>query len=150
MKSINFYAFIILLSFTLCKATREQMLDFAKCAKNQIGKTYIKVDVRGEERGPDQFSNSGLIWSCRAQAGLDNNGTIYVSWKTVKDPIEGAIIYGIIKDYGPYVESDTLGIVIQTDPTIVVIGDEEKGVLVSKEFIPDPKYIRIEYQYIDI
>ena len=150
MKSINFYAFIILLSFTLCKATREQMLDFAKCAKDQIGKPCTKDDVRGEVRGPDQFSYSGLIWYCRAQAGLSISGPIYVSWKTVKDPIEGAIIYGITKIKGPAVEADDLGVVIQTNPTIVVVGDEEKEVLVSKEFIPDPKYIRIEYQYIDI
>ena len=145
MKSINFYAFTILLSLTLCKATREQMLDFAKCAKDQIGKPYTKDDVRG----PDQFSNSGLVWYCRAEAGLSTDGTIYVSWKTVKDPIVGAHIYGIIKDYGPSVDAECLGVIVQTGPTIVVAGDEEKGVLVSKEFIPDPKYVRIEYQYVD-
>ena len=73
----------------------------------------------------------------------------YVSWKRVKNPLVGAHIYGITKDNGASVSADCLGVVVQTGPTLVVAGDEEKGVLVSKEFIPDPKYIRIEYHYVD-
>ena len=145
MKSLNFYILFILFSVILCKTKAKMMLDFALCAKDQIGKPYVTYD----SRGPDSFSNSGLVWYCRGVAGLSTSSTIYVSWKRVKNPLVGAHIYGITKDNGASVSGDCLGVVVQTGPTLVVAGDEEKGVLVSKEFIPDPKYIRIEYHYVD-
>ena len=102
-----------------------------------------------DARGPSEFSNSGLVWYCRAVAGLSKASTIYVSWKTVKEPKIGCRVYGITKDKGASVEGDCLGVIVGVNPTIIVQGDETKGVLISKQFTPDPKYIRTEYQYVD-
>ena len=59
--------------------------------------------------------------------------TIYVSWKRVKEPKIGCHIYGITKDTGPAVSGPCLGVVIGVNPTLVVAGDETKGVLVKKK-----------------
>ena len=121
------------------------MKDFTKCAKAQIGKPYVSYDARG----PSEFCNSGLVWYCRALAGLSTTGPIYVSWKKVEKPKIGCHVYGIVKDKGASVDTENLGIVIGVNPTIVVQGDASKGVLVSKKFIEDPKYVRTEYIYLD-
>ena len=76
-------------------------------------------------------------------------GPIYVSWKKVEKPKIGCHVYGIVKDKGASVDTEGLGIVIGVNPTIVVQGDASKGVLVSKKFIEDPKYVRTEYIYLD-
>ena len=145
MKFFNFYILSILLSIIACKTKSEKMLDFAKCAKEQIGKRYVTYD----SRGPKSFSNSGLVWYCRKQAELSASSTIYVSWKRVKEPIVGAHVYGIIKENGASVSGDCLGIIVSVNPTMIVAGDKDKEVLISKKFKPDPKYLRIEYQYVD-
>ena len=145
MKTINFYIYILLITITLCKTKAEMMLDFAYCARDQIGKPFVTYD----SKGPDSFCNSGLIWYCRDVAGLSHSSTIYISWKRVPNPVVGTHVYGITRENGGSVSGDCLGIIIQTNPTLVVAGDEEKGVMVSKIFKPDPKYIRIEYQYVD-
>ncbi len=144
---MKFPIILILLSFTLslCKTKEQLMLDFANCARHQVGKPYTTEDVRG----PDKFSNSGLVWYCRDAVGLSKASTIYVSWKRVKEPKIGCHIYGITKDTGTSVSGPCLGIVIGVNPTLVVQGDETKGVLVKKKFVEDPKYIRTEYQYVD-
>ena len=60
---MKFSIILFLLSFTLslCKTKEQLMLDFANCARHQVGKPYTTEDVRG----PDKFSNSGLVWYCR-------------------------------------------------------------------------------------
>ena len=143
MKSI----LILFLSFSIifCKTSEEKMRDFTKCAKAQIGMPFVNYDARG----PKEFSNTGLVWYCRALAGLSTKGPIYVSWKKVEKPKIGCHVYGIIKDKGASVDTEGLGIVIGVNPTIVVQGDASKGVLVSKKFIEDPKYVRTEYIYLD-
>ena len=143
MKSI----LILFLSFSiiLCKTSEEKMRDFTNCARAQIGKRYVNYDARG----PSEFSNTGLVWYCRALAGLSTKGPIYVSWKKVEKPKIGCHVYGIVKDKGASVDTEGLGIVIGVNPTIVVQGDASKGVLVSKKFIEDPKYVRTEYIYLD-
>ena len=145
MKLINLCILFLILSIIICKTKDEKMLDFAKCAEDQIGMPYVNYDARG----PSEFSNSGLVWYCRAVAGLSKASTIYVSWKTVKEPKIGCHVYGITKDKGASVEGDCLGVIVGVNPTIIVQGDETKGVLISKQFTPDPKYIRTEYQYVD-
>ena len=145
MKSIQLYIVLLSLCIILCKTKTEMMRDFAKCAKQQVGKPYVTYD----SRGPSTFSNSGLVWYCRGVAGLSTSGTIYVSWKKVPNPIVGAHVYGVKKDNGASVVTDCLGVIVSINPTYIVCGDEEKGVMVSKELIPDKKYIRIEYHYVD-
>ena len=143
MKSI----IILFLSFSIifCKTSKEMMKDFTKCAKAQIGMPFVNYDARG----PKEFSNTGLVWYCRALAGLSTKGPIYVSWKKVEKPKIGCHVYGIVKDKGASVDTEGLGIVIGVNPTIVVQGDASKGVLVSKKFIEDPKYVRTEYIDLD-
>ena len=145
MKSFYLCIFAILLSIISCKTIPEKMLDFTKCAKNQIGKPYVTYD----SRGPKSFSNSGLVQYCRKEAGLSVSSTIYISWKIVKEPIVGSHVFGIMSDTESSVSGDCLGIIVSVNPTIIVTGDEEKKVLVSKKFNPDPKYKRNEYIYID-
>ena len=74
MKSLHSLTIFLLLSIISCKATEEQMQEFAKCAKDQIGKPFVTTD----SRGPDSFSNSGLVWFCRGVAGLSTSSTIYL------------------------------------------------------------------------
>ena len=146
MKSFYLCIFAILLSIISCKTISEKMLDFAKCAKNQIGKPYVTYD----SRGPKSFSNSGLVWYCRKEAGLSVSSTIYISWKIVKEPLLRSHVFGIVRETDTSVSGDCLGIIIiSINPTIIVTGNEEKKVLVSQTFNPDPKYKRIEYIYID-
>ena len=143
MKSI----IILFLSFSIifCKTSKEMMKDFTKCAKAQIGMPFVNYDARG----PKEFSNTGLVWYCRALAGLSTKGPIYVSWKKVEKPKIGCHVYGIVKDKGASVDTENLGVIIAVNPTIIVQGDESKGILISKQFIEDPKYVRTEYIYLD-
>ena len=145
MKSITLIISFLLLSITSCKTKEEMMKDFAKCSYNQVGKPFVSYDARG----PDKFSNSGLVWYCRDQAGLSKTSTIYVSWKKVPNPKVGAHVFGIIKDSGSSVTSDCLGVIVNVDPPYVVQGDLSKGTLVYKPFKTNPKYIRTEYHYVD-
>ena len=119
------------LSLIICKTMDEKMLDFAKCAENQIGMPYVTYDARG----PSEFCNSGLVWYCRAVAGLSTSGPIYVSWKKVKEPKIGCHVYGIVKDKGASVDTENLGVIIAVNPTIIVQGDESKGVLISNNLL---------------
>ena len=75
--------------------------------------------------------------------------TIYVSWKRVPNPKIGAYAYGIIKDNGASVSGDQLGIIVSLNPTMVVAGDPEKGVLTKHVLQPKKNYLRIEYLYVD-
>ena len=136
---------IICFSLFLCKTKDELMLDFANCARHQIGKPYVTTD----SRGPDKFSNSGLVWYCRAAVGLSTTSTIYVSWKRVKEPKIGCHVYGITKELGSSVSTVSLGVIIGVNPPIIVQGDEKKGILVRNQFVEDPSYIRTEYHYVD-
>ncbi len=137
---------LIILSLAYCKTNNEMMEDFVKCAKDQVGKKYLE---ELNSRGPSVFSNAGLIWYCRDVAEMPKATTIYVSWKTVPSPKIGAYIYGVIKDYGPYVSGEQLGIIVSLNPTMVVAGDPEKGVLTKQVFQPRKQYQRIEYLYVD-
>ena len=60
---MKFPILLFLLSFTLflCKKKAQLILDFVICARHTVGKPYTTEDVRG----PDKFSNSGLVWYCR-------------------------------------------------------------------------------------
>ena len=138
---------LILLSLTYCKTKDEMMEDFVKCAKDQVGKTYLE---ELNSRGPSVFSNSGLIWYCRDVAEMPKASTIYVSWKKVPNPKIGAYVYGILKDNGASVSGDQLGIIVSLNPTMVVAGDPEKGVLTEHVLEPRKEYLRIEYLYVDI
>mgnify|MGYP002627028937 CR=1 FL=1 len=146
MKSFHLLITFLLLSIITSKATEEQMQKFAQCAKDQVGKPFVTTD----SRGPDSFSNSGLVWYCRGVAGLSKTSTIYVSWKRVKQPKVGAHVYGIKKDNGVSVSSDCLGVIVAVNPTYIVQGDPITNVLDIKKFTPDPKYIRTEYHYVDL
>ena len=137
---------LILLSLAFCKTNEEMMKDFVKCAKDQIGKEYLE---ELNSRGPSVFSNSGLIWYCRDVAEMPKATTIYVSWKRVPNPKIGAYVYGIIKDNGASVSGDQLGIIVSLNPTMVVAGDPEKGVLTKHVLKPKKNYLRIEYLYVD-
>ena len=143
MKSI----IILFISFSIifCKTSKEMMKEFTKCAKAQIGMPFVNYDARG----PKEFSNTGLVWYCRALAGLSTKGPIYVSWKKVPKPKIGCHVYGIVKDKGASVDTEGLGIVIGVNPTIVVQGDATKGVLTVKKFVEDSKFVRTEYIYLD-
>ena len=143
---INQILLFILLSLVFCKTKEEMMEDYAKCANEQVGKTFIEGS---NSRGPSIFSNAGLIWYCRAEAGLSTSSTIYVSWKDVKKPVVAANVYGIKTFNGASVTTDDLGVIVSLNPTMVVVGDPEKGKLVKKilEFKRD--YLWVEYQYID-
>ena len=138
---------LLLLTFIFCKTKDEMMSDFVKCANDQVGKEYLEAP---SSRGPLIFSNSGLIWYCRDVAGLPKASTIYVSWKKVPNPKIGAYVYGILKDTGVSVSSETLGIIVSLNPTMVVAGDPDKGVLTRHILDPKKNYLRIEYQYVDI
>ena len=133
-----------LISYALC-SNEKKMSDFVKCANNQVGKLYTEED----NRGPDKFSNRGLIWYCRGVAGLSTSSTIYVSWKDEKKPKVGAYVYGITKINGPSVSSDSLGIIVSINPTIVVAGDKKQGVLTRQLLTFEKEYIRVEYHYVD-
>ena len=138
---------LLLLTFIFCKTKDEMMSDFVKCANDQVGKEYLEAL---SSRGPLIFSNSGLIWYCRDVAGLPKASTIYVSWKKVPNPKIRAYVYGILKDTGVSVSSETLGIIVSLNPTTVVAGDPDKGVLTRHILDPKKNYLRIEYQYVDI
>ena len=136
---------ISLISYALC-ANEEKMNAFVQCANAQVGKEYTEDDVRG----PEKFSNSGLVWYCRAVAGLDISGTIYVSWKDAKKPKIGAHVYGIIRYItGSCVETENLGIIVAINPTIVVAGDKSQGILTRQLLTFEKPYIRVEYHYVD-
>ena len=139
--------FILLLALIYCEVSQAMMDDFVRCANKQVGKEYSEV---GDNRGPDVFSNRGLIWYCRDYAGFPKTSTIYLSWKRVPKPKVGAYVYGIIKDNGASVTADGLGIIISVNPTSVVAGNEEKGVLTRQLLVPKKEYIRLEYIYADI
>ena len=135
---------LLLISYTLC--SKEKMMSgFVKCANAQVGKEYTEED----NRGPNKFSNSGLVWYCRGVAGLSTSGTIYVSWKNVKKPKVGAYVYGITKYNGPSVSTESLGIIVSINPTIVVAGDKEKGILRRQPLVFKKQYLDIEYHYVD-
>ena len=138
---------LLLLSLVFCYSKEEMMEKFVQCANVQIGKTYLE---ELNSRGPEIFSNAGLIWYCRDVAGLPKASTIYVSWKDVKQPKVGAYVYGVTKYTGTSVSADLLGIIVSVSPTMVVAGDPEKGVLTEHllEFKKD--YLWVEYQYVDI
>ena len=135
---------LLLISYTLC-SKEKMMSEFVKCANAQVGKEYTEED----NRGPNKFSNSGLVWYCRGVAGLSTSGTIYVSWKNVKKPKVGAYVYGITKYNGPSVSTESLGIIVSINPTIVVAGDKEKGVLRRQPLVFKKQYLDIEYHYVD-
>ena len=135
---------LIFLGLSFCD--NEDMMDlFVKCANNQVGKQYLE---ELSSTGPDIFSNSGLVFYCREEAGL-SSGTIYVSWKRVPNPKVGAHVYGITKDLITSVYTENLGIIVSLNPTVVVGGDEEKGILTKHVLNPQKEYLRIEYHYVD-
>ena len=138
---------LLLLSLVFCYSKEEMMEKFVKCANDQIGKTYLE---QLNSKGPEVFSNAGLIWYCRDVAGLPKASTIYVSWKDVKQPKVGAYVYGITKYTGTSVSGDLLGVIVSVNPTMVVAGDLEKEILTKHllEFKKD--YLWVEYQYVDI
>ena len=143
---INSLILLFLLSLISCKTKEEMMSNYVLCARNQVGKTYLE---ELNSKGPKVFSNAGLIWYCRAQAGLSTSSTIYVSWKDVKKPKVGANVYAIKTFNGASVSADLLGVIVSVNPTMVVAGDPEKGILTKHllEFKKD--YLWIEYQYVD-
>ena len=137
----------LLLSTIFCDSKEEMMEKFVQCANDQIGKTYLE---ELNSNGPEVFSNRGLVWYCRDVAGLPKASTIYVSWKDVKQPKVGAYVYGITKYNGASVSADLLGIIVSINPTMVVAGDPEKGI-VTKHLLEFKKdYLWVEYQYVDI
>ena len=138
--------FLILITFIFCKTKEEKMADYIKCANQQVGKKFTD---NPKARGPDEFNGSSLIWYCRMMAGFDIGSTIYVNWKDVKYPKAGSNVFGITKDNGKSVSTEKLGIVVSENPTMVVVGDEEQGIIVKKELVIKKKYIRVEYQYVD-
>ena len=138
---------ILLMSLVFCQSKEELMENFVKCANDQIGKTYLE---ELNSKGPDVFSNAGLIWYCRDVAGLPKASTIYVSWKNVKQPKVGAYVYGITRYTGASVSSDLLGIIVSTNPTMVVAGDPEEGILTKHLLEFKKEYLWVEYQYVDI
>ena len=134
-----------LISYALC-SNEKKMSEFVKCANDQVGKQYTEED----NRGPDKFSNSGLVWYCRGVAGLSTSSTIYVSWKAETKPKVGAHVYGITKIItGSCVATESLGIIVSINPTIVVAGDESQGVLTRQLLTFEKEYIRVEYHYVD-
>ena len=137
---------LILLSLIYCKTNDEMMEDFVKCAKDQIGKKYLE---EYKSRGPSVFSNSGLIWYCRDVAEMPKATTIYVSHRRIPNPKIGAYVYGILKDNGASVSGEHLGIIVSLNPTMVVAGDPEKGILTKHILQPQKNYLRIEYLYVD-
>ena len=138
---------ILIFSLIFCQSKEEMMENFVQCVNDQIGKTYLE---QLNSKGPEVFSNAGLIWYCRDVAGLPKASTIYVSWKNVKQPKVGAYVYGITKYTGTSVSSDLLGVIVSVNPTMVVAGDLEKEILTKHllEFKKD--YLWVEYQYVDI
>ena len=138
---------ILIFSLIFCQSKEEMMENFVQCVNDQIGKTYLE---QLNSKGPEVFSNAGLIWYCRDVAGLPKASTIYVSWKDVKQPKIGAYVYGITKYTGTSVSSDLLGVIVSVNPTMVVAGDLEKEILTKHllEFKKD--YLWVEYQYVDI
>ena len=138
---------ILIFSLIFCQSIEEMMENFVQCVNDQIGKTYLE---QLNSKGPEVFSNAGLIWYCRDVAGLPKASTIYVSWKNVKQPKVGAYVYGITKYTGTSVSSDLLGVIVSVNPTMVVAGDLEKEILTKHllEFKKD--YLWVEYQYVDI
>ena len=138
---------ILIFSLIFCQSKEEMMENFVQCVNDQIGKTYLE---QLNSKGPEVFSNAGLIWYCRDVAGLPKASTIYVSWKDVKQPKVGAYVYGITKYSGTSVSSDLLGVIVSVNPTMVVAGDLEKEILTKHllEFKKD--YLWVEYQYVDI
>ncbi len=138
---------ILIFSLIFCQSKEEMMENFVQCVNDQIGKTYLE---QLNSKGPEVFSNAGLIWYCRDVAGLPKASTIYVSWKDVKQPKVGAYVYGITKYTGTSVSSDLLGVIVSVNPTMVVAGDLEKEILTKHllEFKKD--YLWVEYQYVDI
>ena len=136
---------VILLLSLVCGQSKEILMKFfVKCVKDQIGKTYLE---ELNSKGPDVFSNAGLIWYCRDVAGFPKATTIYVSWKDVKVPKVGAYVYGITKYTGSSVSSDLLGVIVSTNPTMVVAGDPEKGILTKHLLEFTKEYLWVEYQY---
>ena len=80
---------------------------------------------------------------------FSSTSTIYVSWKDEKKPKVGAHVYGITKINGPSVSSDALGIVVATNPTIVVAGNKSKRILTRQLLKFTKEYIRVEYHFVD-
>ena len=143
---INQILLFILLSLIFCKTKDQMMEDYVKCAIEQIGKPYSEEI---NSRGPPIFSNRGIIWYCRGEAGLSTDGTIYVSWKDVKKPVVGANVYAIKTYNGASVSTDSLGVVVSVNPTMVVAGDPEKGILTKQLLEFKREYLWVEYQYVD-
>ena len=138
---------ILIFSLIFGQSKEVVMENFVQCVNDQIGKTYLE---QLNSKGPEVFSNAGLIWYCRDVAGLPKASTIYVSWKDVKQPKVGAYVYGITKYTGTSVSGDLLGVIVSVNPTMVVAGDLEKEILTKHllEFKKD--YLWVEYQYVDI
>ena len=143
---VNNLILLFLVSLISCKTKDEMMADYVQCAKNLVGKTYLE---ELNSKGPKEFSNRGLVWYCRAQAGLSTSSTIYVSWKDVKQPKVGANVYAITKFNGASVSADLLGVIVSVNPTMVVAGDPEKGILTKHLLEFQKEYLWVEYQYVD-
>ena len=122
------------------------MSNFVKCVNDQVGKKYLE---ELNSKGPSVFSNAGLIWYCRDIAGFKKASTIYISWRDIKRPRVGAYVYGITKENGASVSGPLLGVVVSINPTYVVAGDPEKGILTKHILQLKTEYIRVEYQYVD-
>ena len=138
---------LLIISLIYCKTNEELMRDFVKCAKDQVGK---KFSTELGSRGPSVFNNPGLIWYCRIKAGFKKISTIYVSWKNVKKPKIGAYVEGVLKDDGKSISGDNLGVIVSLNPTTVVAGDPQKGVLTRHVLKPQKNYLRLEYIYLDL
>jgi len=145
MKNIIFY---LLIALTYCKSNEQCMRDYVKCVKKQIGKKYSN-DEEHFFKGPDIFNNPGLIFYCRLVAGFPLTRIIYLSYKNVKKPKIGAYVKGVLTDNGRMITGDNLGVIVALNPTTVVGGDPEKGVLTRHVLNPKKNYIRLEYIYLD-
>ena len=143
---VEYLMILLLLSMISCQTKEELMDNFVKCVNAQIGKPYLE-DLKA--KGPSIFSNAGLIWYCRDVAGFPKISTIYISWRDIKQPKVGCYVHAITKENGESVSGDLLGVVVSTNPTMVVAGDPKRMVLTRHLLTFEKQYIRIEYHYVD-
>ena len=143
---VEYLIILVLLSMIYCQSKEELMDNFVKCIIAQVCKPYLE-ELKSKD--PSIFSNAGLIWYCRDVAGFPKISTIYISWKNIKQPKVGCYVYGITKENGESVSGDLLGVVVSTNPIMVVAGNPKRMVLTRHLLTFEKQYIRIEYHYVD-
>ena len=100
---------------------------------------YYKIDVAAAYYDWDYSAVNTLRYILEQ---TDAKIVVSSDWRDIKRPRVGAYVYGITKENGASVSGPLLGVVVSINPTYVVAGDPEKGILTKHLLQLKTEYIR--------